>query len=299
MINIAVIIVNYNSGTLLIETVNRVLKSSVPVNIYISDNNSQDESIELVKQEISHYSNLHILQNQSNLGFSAANNIILSNLISDYYVFLNPDCFIEPNTIELMIASINQHSDAGMAGCLIINSDGTEQKGCRRSIPTPWRSLLRVLHLSSIFPNNPLFQDFDLARSQLPDTPVYVEAISGAFMLVTHKALESVGSFDSNYFLHCEDLDLCMRFNQAGFRILFVPNVIITHIKGSCSISRPLFVEWHKHRGMILFYNKFFKPIYPLPVLWIVTIGVWFRFALIGCFLSVRRLINFLGFNRA
>ena len=294
---ISVIIVNYNSGSLLLETVRRVLLSSVPVNAYISDNGSCDESIRLLEPLLSEHPNLHIIENHVNLGFSCANNVVLSTIDSDYYLILNPDCLIEVDTIERMIEAIKSDRKVGMAGCLIINADGSEQTGCRRSIPTPWKSLLRVLHLSKMFPNQPSFQDFDLSRSPLPDKPIYVEAISGAFMLITSSALKKVGHLDPDYFLHCEDLDWCMRFSQSGYRILFVPNVIVNHIKGSCSFNRPFFVEWHKHKGMIRFYKKFFISAYPLPILWLVIAGVWLRFGLVISFYSSKYLFRYLGLN--
>ena len=133
---ISVIIVNYNSGSLLLETVRRVLLSSLPVNVYISDNGSCDESIHLLEPLLSEHPNLHITENHVNLGFSCANNIVLSTIDSDYYLFLNPDCLIEVDTIERMIEAIKSDRKVGMAGCLIINADGSEQTGCRRSIPT-------------------------------------------------------------------------------------------------------------------------------------------------------------------
>lgn len=107
-----------------------------------------------------------------------------------------------------------------------------------------------------------------------------MEAISGAFMLVKRSSLETVGPLDTGYFLHCEDLDWCMRFKQAGYLILFVPDVVITHVKGGCSVNRPVFVEWHKHKGMVRFYRKFFQKRYPSVLLFLVYVAVWIRFLL-------------------
>ena len=106
-----------------------------------------------------------------------------------------------------------------------------------------------------------------------------MEAISGAFMLVRRGALEAIGALDEGYFLHCEDLDWCMRFREAGQQVLFVPDVAVVHHKGACSKDRPLRVLWHMHRGMIRFYGKFFRDRYPLPMMWLVYAGVWLRFA--------------------
>ena len=136
---------------------------------------------------------------------------------------------------------------------------------------------------------------FNLTGTPLPKSPIDVEAISGAFMLVRRSALDRIGPLDPQYFLHCEDLDWCMRFTQAGYRILFVPNVIITHVKGSCSVNRPIFVEWHKHKGMLRFYRKYFLDKYPRPLMFLVTLGVFLRFSLVTTYYCFRHLFHRLG----
>jgi GT2 family glycosyltransferase len=169
-----------------------------------------------------------------------------------------------------------------MVGGLLLNPDGSEQAGGRRLTPTPDRTLVRSLGLQRLAKRWPrLLVDFNLHHQPLPAEPVPVEAISGACMLVKPEALAQVGLWDEHYFLHCEDLDWCMRFARAGWVILFVPSAPFIHAQGTCSKSRPLFVEWHKHKGMSRFYRKFFRRDYPLPLLWLVLAAIWARFGLI------------------
>jgi len=287
----SVIIVNYNCGMLLTECVHSVLSSTVPVEVFVSDNGSTDGSIEHLKHEISD-DRLHVILNRENLGFAKASNIPLQKITSDYTLFLNPDCVIQPDIIEVMEKKMEERPDVGMSGCLILNQDGSEQAGCRRRVPTPWRTLVRILHLDKVFPNHPRFQNIALSKDPLPDTDIELEAISGAFMLVNRKAMEDVGLLDEDYFLHCEDLDWCMRFRQKGWKILFTPDVEITHLKGGCSSGRPVFVEWHKHKGMVHFYHKFFRHQYPSVLMWVVIAAVWVRFLLLSVILTFRRLIG-------
>jgi GT2 family glycosyltransferase len=188
-----------------------------------------------------------------------------------------------------MIETMKRHPEAGMAGCLLVNPDGTEQVGCRRFVPTPWRSMVRVLRLSHLIKNHPRFQPFTMKGLPLPEAPVPIEAISGAFMLVRREALEAVGPMDENYFLHCEDLDWCMRFRQAGWKILFVPHVRTVHWKGSCSKAHPVAVEYHKHRGMVRFYNKLFRHQYPGGLMVLVIAAVCLRFMAKAAWISTRR----------
>jgi GT2 family glycosyltransferase len=275
---VSIIIVNFNGGPLLHEAVGAALSSSIPVEILISDNGSTDGSLNAVYQTFGKDRRVHIISNGSNLGFSRANNIALKKAQGDYVLLLNPDCIINTNTLARMLDVMDSNPDAGMAGCLIRNPDGTEQPGCRRAVPTPWRTFVRVLHLNRLFPNNPRFRTFLLHQEPLPSDPDSVEAISGAFMLVRREALEQVGLLDASYFMHCEDIDWCMRFRQAGWKIVFVPNVEVLHYKGACSKDHPIRVLYHMHRGMIRFYRKFFRRQYPLPLMAIVISTVWARF---------------------
>lgn len=180
-----------------------------------------------------------------------------------------------------------------MVGGLLENCDGTEQAGGRRAVPTPWRSFVRAFGLHRFSHRWPsLFFDFHLHKQPLPVEPIVVEALSGACMLIKREALDNVGLWDESYFLHCEDLDLCMRFRQKGWKIMFVPGARLTHFLGKCSEDCPVFVEWHKHKGMIHFYRKFFKHQYPGVLMWLVILGVWLRFVLVAGTKGFKRVIR-------
>ena len=270
---ITAIIVNYNSGALLTACVASLFASSCPVRVVVSDNDSSDDSLDRLQAFFGDDPRIAILRNRENLGFSGGCNKGLARAASDYVLFINPDCVIPPDAIERMSALMSAHPEAGMAGCLIRNVDGSEQIGCRRYVPTPWRSLVRVLRLDRLFPRDPRFQTFNMAGTPLPEQATAVEAISGAFMFVKRSALERVGPLDEHYFLHCEDLDWCMRFRLAGYSILFEPGVAITHLKGGSQASAA-FVEWHKHKGMARFYQQFFRRQYPLALMFLVIAAV-------------------------
>ncbi|QBQ53513.1 glycosyltransferase family 2 protein [Nitrosococcus wardiae] len=279
---VSVVMVNFNGGWLLTEAVRSVLEADIPLEVIVVDNGSQDSSLVCLQSVVGRDLRVRVIENGRNLGFARANNIALRQVVGDYVLLLNPDCVIRPNTFSKMLEEIASRPDVGMAGCLIRNPDGTEQAGCRRSVPTPWRSLVRILHLNRFFPHHPRFQGFVLSGQALPRGSVFLEAISGAFMLVRQEGLKQVGLLDENYFLHCEDLDWCMRFRQAGWKILFVPSAEVVHYKGTCSRNRPIQVLWHKHKGMVYFYRKFFRHQYPLPLMGLVISGVWGRFCVLA-----------------
>ncbi|KHD09023.1 glycosyl transferase family 2 [Candidatus Thiomargarita nelsonii] len=269
---ISVIIVNFNAGPILTDCVHSVFASTVPVTVYVVDNASQDDSLSVMDNRV------HILKNRENMGFASAANLVLPLVNSEYLLFLNPDCLVRPDTLARFVNVMDSHPQAGMAGCLVRNVDGSEQAACRRAVPTPWRTLVRICHLDKLFPN--YCQNFELHRQPLPKHPIEIEGISGACMFVRRSALDRVGPMDEAYFLHCEDLDWFMRFRAHQLKILFIPDVEVVHVKGVCSHSQPIRVLWYKHRGMVRFYRKFFRDEYPFLLFWGVIVAVWLRFFL-------------------
>ena len=278
----SVITVNFNAGEHLVAGARAVLASTVPAELLVVDNGSTDGSLAALREAVGHDPRVRILENRANAGFAKANNQALEEANGEWLLFLNPDCLIRPDTIARMRQALAKHPDAGMAGCLILNPDGTEQAGCRREAPTPAKALLRAIGLARLARRLGVeggrARDFVRQSDPLPTRPVEVEALSGAFMFVRRAALGIVGPLDEGYFLHCEDLDWCERFRRAGYNVLFVPDVTVVHDKGVSSRGRPARVLWHKHRGMVRYYRKFFRQEYPLPLFWAVIAGVWLRF---------------------
>ena len=271
---VSVIIVNYNAGPLLGRCVQSVLQSNIPLEVIVSDNASTDESLPLLRYRCGASENLSIIPNKENLGFSRANNLAVPKAQADFLLFLNPDCILESDTLEKMLVVMNAHPEAGMAGCQIVNPDGSEQRGGRRNLPTPANSLPGFIR-------KPLaIESFNLHSEPLPSDVIEIPAISGSFMLVRRSAMDDVGLLDEDYFLHCEDLDWCARFTEKGFPILFVPHVAVRHYQGACSRRRPLFVQWNLHKGMRLFYDKHYQDKYAWPVRLATKAGIWVRFAL-------------------
>jgi len=293
-----VVIVNYNAGALLSDCVDSVFAEGVD-RIIVVDNASADGSLEALME--SHQDNplLTFIRNKNNLGFAKACNIGAAAASAKRILFLNPDSVLTLGSLAKMISTLESNQRIGMVGGYLSNPDGSEQPGGRRVFPTPKRAFMRAFGLSRLtkfFPE--AFSDFLLHKEALPTVPVVVEAISGACMLVKREAIEDVGLWDDNYFLHCEDLDWCMRFRQNSWKVMFVPDAKIVHVWGACSRSRPFFVEWHKHHGMLRFYRKFFRHQYPGALWGLVFVGVWVRFSLVASYYSVRHVLAVVGLVR-
>ena len=281
---VTVIVVNYNAGAVLKTCVGSVLQQVGQV--VVVDNASSDNSLERLRAAFGDDKRLKIVCSPKNLGFAAGCNIGARIAKNGYFLFLNPDCWLSDGALGHLVAALQAQPEAGMAGGLLLDPDGNEQRGGRRAIPTPRRAFARAFGLSRLMRRAPggAFTDFDLHRLPLPQRPIAVDAISGACMLVRREALDAVGLLDEGYFLHCEDLDWCMRFRRKGWQVLFVPDARVVHAKGTCSHSRPVFVEWHKHRGMMRFYRKFFRRQYSGALMVLVAAGVWVHFLVVAGF---------------
>jgi len=287
------VIVNYNAGALLARAVASLQRSPRVARIVVVDNASVDDSLARLEAECADATRLTVLRSAANLGFARGCNLGAARTDAPFVLYLNPDCVVADDAVELLLETLAARPEAGMAGPMIVNPDGSEQAGARRAIPTPWRSFVRAFGLSRLSARYPrLFSDFLLHSEPVPDRPTRVEAISGACMLVRRESLAGVGLLDEGYFMHCEDLDWCMRFRMTGWQVLFVPQARVTHVKGTSSRSRPVFVEWHKHAGMIRFYRKFFRHQYPGALMWFVSVGVWLRFGGVATYHLARRLVG-------
>ncbi|MBP6368034.1 MAG: glycosyltransferase family 2 protein [Nitrosomonas sp.] len=288
--SVTVIIVNYNAGSLLTRCVHAALEQARQV--IVVDNASSDSSVLNLESEFSLENRLSIIRSESNIGFAAGCNKGLNAATQPYILFLNPDCMLQSGVLKHLVQVLESDSTIGMVGGYLTNPDGSEQGGGRRAIPSPWRAFVRAFglyHLEKYWPK--IFFDFHLHKQPLPQESIEVEAISGALMLVRREAIEDVGVWDEGYFLHCEDLDWCMRFKQKNWKIVFVPDAPVTHFQGTCSRGRPFFVAWHKHKSMLRFYQKFFRQQYPSVLMGLVAVGIWFRFGVTVVFYAVRQLI--------
>ena len=289
------VIVNYNAGKLLVNSVHSALTEGAS-RVVVVDNASHDQSLAYLQSVIPD-ERVCIIRNDRNLGFATACNIGARACTADVVLFLNPDSKLGPGTLQRMREALLSDPAIGMVGGLLCNTDGSEQPGGRRVFPTPRRAFMRAFGLSRLskwFPN--LLSDFLLHKEPLPLAPVPVEAISGACMMVKRAALEDVGLWDEGYFLHCEDLDWCMRFRIQQWRVVFVPNAPVFHEWRACSRNRPFFVEWHKHRGMLRFYRKFFKKQYSGLLWYLVVVGVWLHFGLVSIYFAAKLAGQRLGF---
>src|SRR3989337_2517838 len=171
-----------------------------------------------------------------------------------------------------MIKFFEQTPDAGMAGCKILNPDGTLQLACRRSFPGPWTSFTKVTGLSNLLRASRIFARYNL--TYLDENKTYeVDAVSGSFMMIRKEVYEMVGGFDERFFMYGEDLDLCYRIQKSGYKVYYYPGTQIIHYKGESTKRSSLDETNIFYDAMHLFVKKHFSSFYLVEIILRSAIG--------------------------
>jgi len=224
--------------------------------VTVVDSGSTDSTPDMVEREFGAVR----LVRRENIGFSAANNVVLREDEADAVLLLNPDTEVYEGTLDASLARLRSEERIGMVGCKLITESGELDHACKRSFPTP---LSALAHFTGIGRDN----DSSAALSQYrathlgDDDPGEVDAVNGAFMLCRAEAVREVGLLDEGYWLYMEDLDWCRRFWQADWKVFYEPAGVALHVKGGSSGKRrrPK-QEIAFHRGMGRFYRRFDAP---------------------------------------
>jgi len=226
----SVIIVNYNVREFLQHALMSVQKAMKGLRgeIIVVDNASDDGSVEMVRRR---FPSVRLIASDVNLGFAKANNLAIRTSAGKYLLLLNPDTVVQEDTFTTLLKFFDENADVGLAGCKILNPDGSFQLSCRRSFPTPWVAFTKISGLSSLFPKSRLFGRYNLTYLS-EDESYEIDAVSGSFMMLRREVIEQVGGLDEEYFMYGEDLDWCYRIQQAGWKIYYVPTTKIIHYKG-------------------------------------------------------------------
>jgi N-acetylglucosaminyl-diphospho-decaprenol L-rhamnosyltransferase len=300
--DLAIVIVNYNTSTLLRACLRSVFASTggLRLGVAVIDNASSDDSVAMARAE---FPQVHLVANQLNVGYPRANNQGLRGFgfadltavpaeqseqtgsafdqnrspgtgLPRFALLLNPDTVLPPSALADMLAFMAAHQRAGAAGPKLVRLDGSLDKACRRSFPTPVTSLYHLVKLDKLFPHSPRFARYDLSYLD-PDIVTRVDGIVGAFMLVRAEAIVRVGLLDETFFMYGEDLDWAKRITDAGWEVWYNPQVTVLHIKEAASRhSYRARVEFF--RAMTLFYEKHYKATTPFYLDWAIRGGVRF-----------------------
>jgi N-acetylglucosaminyl-diphospho-decaprenol L-rhamnosyltransferase len=224
--------------------------------VTVVDSGSPDGAPDMVAREFPEVR----LERRGNIGFSAANNLVLRESDAAAVLLLNPDTEVYAGTLDAALARLRSEPRIGMVGVKLVTESGELDHACKRSFPTP---LSALAHFTGIGRSS----DAPGALSQYratelgDDEPGEVDAVNGAFMLCRAAAVGEVGLLDEGYWLYMEDLDWCHRFWDAGWKVFYEPAGVALHVKGGSSAGRrgPK-QEIAFHRGMARFYRRFDAP---------------------------------------
>jgi GT2 family glycosyltransferase len=268
---IAAVVVTHHSSTTIDDCLARLRAAASLVAIRVVDNASGDDTVAIVQRHAAADPRVHFIANPDNPGFATACNQGAADAgdAAAWLAFVNPDCLVEADTLVRLrdhARALGGADGGGLVGADLVGEDGVHDAAARRRDPD-FAAMLRSPRA---------------ARLDVPADPSqalqHVDAVSGALMVLPRPLFARIGGFDAGYRLHAEDLDLCRRARAAGAVVAVANDVVVLHVRGVSSRARPMFVEWHKHRGLWRYFRKFEAPRRGLATRAAVFLAIFARF---------------------
>ena len=251
---VSLIMIVYHTGSILFDSIERVLKDPRVSEFILIDNGSSEKVAQRLRDLAETYRHILLVQGQGNIGFAKAANLGGHLAREPWLVFLNPDAHVRGDAIGRMIEAAREQPSPCIVGARVLNPDLTEQRGARRGEVTPVTTVLSLSRLSRRVKSLRKFE-IHLEDDEVPLAPLPVPTISGACFAVSRRDFALLKGFDSSFFLHVEDVDLCWRAREMGGTVLFHPHAEVVH-EGHTSRVEPVFVEWNKAWGLIHYFGK-------------------------------------------
>ena len=253
---LSVIILNYNVRYFLEQCVLSVQKAleSIDGEIIVVDNNSQDDSCEMMKLR---FPNVKLIQNKENLGFPKGNNMAVAQAKGDYICILNPDTVVAEDTFEKVLNFAQKQINLGIIGVKLIDGTGHFLPESKRGIPTPFVAFTKISSLYKIFPKSKLFGRYYaeyLDENETGKAAIFV----GAFMVLKRELYNEIGGFDENCFMYSDDIDLSYQVLKQGKSNYYFHETSVIHYKGESTIKDETYMKRFQE-AMDFFYKKHFK----------------------------------------
>lgn len=232
--DVTVVIVSYNVADLLDKCIESIkIETSCQYEIIVVDNNSEDNSVEMLTTK---HSDVIFIQNRTNLGFSKANNQAFRISKGRYIFMLNPDTVILNGAIDKLVDFMDTQHKAGACGPKNTDQKGRLQHNCHH-FPDLLMRVVECLQLKRLFPQHRYFGREHMTYWSY-DEIKEVDWITGCSLLIRREALQQVGLLDEKYFMYSEETDLCYRLRKRGWQILFYPLAYIIHYGGESALSQ-------------------------------------------------------------
>lgn len=265
--HIAAIVVSHQSAATIDDCLSRLRRAQDVAEIRVVDNDSHDGTLDIVQRHAASDPRVRFIGNPDNPGFAVGCNQGVAASTAPWLAFVNPDLLLETDALS----RLHEHAagfEVALLGADLVDESGVRDEAARRRDPDFAAMLVSPRAARLGVPRD--------ASQALQ----HVDAVSGALMLMPRGLFERIGGFDEGYRLHAEDLDLCRRARAAGAVVAVANDMRVVHIRGVSSRSRPLFVEWHKHRGLWRYFRKFESARRGWPIRAAVFAAIWVRFPL-------------------
>lgn len=264
---LAAVVVTHQSAPTIDECLQRLRNAHGVSAIRVVDNLSTDDTLDVVQRHALADSRVRFVANPDNPGFAVGCNQGARDTQTQWLAFVNPDCMLEADTLSRMLTLAMPMSPV-LLGADLVDEAGQRDIAARRHDPDFGQMLAGAMARGAASSMAIAVDDTQAVQE--------VEAVSGALMLMPRALFDRVAGFDEGYRLHAEDLDLCRRVRQTGATVAVANAVRVLHVRGVSSRSRPVFVEWHKHRGLWRYFRKFEAPTRPR----LTRVAVWLAIAL-------------------
>ncbi len=250
---LSIIIVSWNVKSVLSDCIESIEENpaSEPFEVVLVDNASSDKTVEFVRNKFPY---VVVMANSRNLGFAAANNQGIERSQGECILLLNPDTIVHSGSLDILIEFMDENEDVGICGPQLLNQDGTIQSSVR-CFPTFRGALYRhtAIKYLGLFKNEYkkwLMKSFD------HKTKMDVDQVMGAALLIRRSIIEDIGTMDEQFFMYYEEVDLCYRLKQAGWRVVFLPEATITHLGGRSSEQIPAEKQLMAMASLLKFFRK-------------------------------------------
>ncbi len=250
---LSIIIVNWNVREDLINCLRSIEQNppSYKYEVIVVDNASTDGSADAVRGE---FSWARLIVNERNLGFAAGNNVGLEKAFGEYVLFLNSDTLVHRGSLDGLVSFMDSNPNVGGCGPKLLNGDGTVQPSARRFPP-----LLGVLHRYTFFRYLLIFRGQYhkwLMKDFGHDEQMDVDQVMGAALMVKRSVVDELGGMGREYYMYYDDVDMCYGIKQAGQRVVFLPNIVVTHLGGRSMNRIPVDRRVMTLRSMLTFLRK-------------------------------------------
>ena len=290
--SISIIIVNWNVKDLICQAVASILAKPprCACEIIVVDNASTDGSAEELTKK---FPQITLLRSPQNVGFAAGNNLGLKKATGEYILFLNPDTQMHAGTLDFIVEAFARDPALGALGVKLLNPDGTLQPSCK-SFPGADTILWNAFSLDVLFPKSRIFGKYNMSWFK-HDKELEVDQPMGAALAVRRAVLDKAGVFDEQYFMYFDEVDLCFRIKQAGWKIKFFPQVCVTHHwaqstkQALLKMNKQWYISFKKYLIKNKKYPAWLSELLLSSMIWIklvllVLLG-WLIILLIGVFI--------------